>query len=261
MAATSPLQHSVHTRLRQHHLTRLMPTRPGGRMLEVGCGVGYLLIQLGQGWERFGIDREYNSLRMLHDQARVVLGNASSLPFPDRFFDLVLCSEVLEHLPEPEDQACLTEMTRVLKPGGRLLITVPSLEGLRARSPLRNLGHEQPGSGEYHYRIGYTWESLRSMIDSISDLRLVERCYSMFLFSELVMDLLKWIYFRKHTLKDQASLSAVRDSRIYQIYRKLFPLLHQLFLLEDRLLCPWLKGHIVILSLERQGTPPCKMFF
>ncbi|MEO5332527.1 MAG: class I SAM-dependent methyltransferase [Magnetococcus sp. YQC-5] len=254
MTESSPLRYSVHTRLREYHLAQLMPVATGGRMLEVGCGIGYLLNHLGQGWDRYGIDMDHASLQTAGTHAKVIRGDAAHLPYQDATFDLVLCSEVLEHLPDGEDQRCLAEMKRVLKPAGRLLITVPSLEGVRAYAPLRNLGHDQPGNGEYHYRIGYGRETLHSMIASTKGLQILEWRYAMFLFSELVMDLLKWVYFRKHTLKDQASLGAVRNSRIYQLYCLLFPVLHRLFVLEDRLLCPRFKGHIVILSLVRDDA-------
>jgi SAM-dependent methyltransferase len=53
------------------------------------------------------------------------LSLANALPFSDRSFDTVMCTSVLEHVEEPE--RAVEEMARVLKPGGRLLITVPFL--------------------------------------------------------------------------------------------------------------------------------------
>ena len=57
-----------------------------------------------------------------------VFGDALSLPFSDAAVDVVLCSEGLEHLPDPF--GALTEMARVLKPGGRALVTVPFAMGI-----------------------------------------------------------------------------------------------------------------------------------
>jgi len=54
-----------------------------------------------------------------------VLGDGAALPFPDRVFDAVVCAELLEHVYDP--QRVLAEVARVLRPGGRLLITVPFL--------------------------------------------------------------------------------------------------------------------------------------
>jgi GT2 family glycosyltransferase/Flp pilus assembly protein TadD/predicted SAM-dependent methyltransferase len=65
-----------------------------------------------------------------------------NIPVSDNFFDVVLCTEVLEHVPEPSE--AIREMTRILKPGGRLLVTAPLGSGL----------HQMP----YHYYGGFTPE-------------------------------------------------------------------------------------------------------
>ena len=56
-------------------------------------------------------------------KAQVVVGNALALPYPDGEFDVVIASEILEHVPE--DDAAIAELIRVLKPGGKLAVTVP----------------------------------------------------------------------------------------------------------------------------------------
>jgi SAM-dependent methyltransferase len=52
-----------------------------------------------------------------------IVGDITSIPEPDASFDAILCTEVLEHLPDP--LAALKELVRLLKPGGRLLMTAP----------------------------------------------------------------------------------------------------------------------------------------
>jgi SAM-dependent methyltransferase len=54
----------------------------------------------------------------------VLRGDATTLPFADDAFDAVVCSEVLEHVPD--DMGALTELVRVLRPGGTLAVTVPA---------------------------------------------------------------------------------------------------------------------------------------
>jgi len=63
-----------------------------------------------------------------------------SIPVPDASFDAVLCTEVLEHVPEPI--GAVNEFARILKPHGRLILTAPLGSGL----------HQEP----YHYYGGYT---------------------------------------------------------------------------------------------------------
>lgn len=53
-----------------------------------------------------------------------VNGDGTGLPFPDNTFDRIICSEVMEHIPD--DVAAMAEVHRVLKPGGRIAVTVPT---------------------------------------------------------------------------------------------------------------------------------------
>ncbi|MBI4678126.1 MAG: class I SAM-dependent methyltransferase [Elusimicrobia bacterium] len=251
-----PLRYSVHSRLREFHLRRLMSGRRGGILLDVGCGLGYLSETLGEGFTCVGLEADPESLALNKSRglANMVRGSASRLPFKPDSIDAIICSEVLEHLPEGLDEEALRESCRVLKPGGRLYLTVPSLEGLRATTSLRNLGHETPGSGEYHYRMGYSWAAMSGMLGRIPGLRVADKTYSMFLASELFMDMVKWVYFRKNKLKEHSDLIGVKKSPLFRAYRRAFPLMHLFFVAEDLLLCRLFRGHILILALEKTGA-------
>lgn len=63
-----------------------------------------------------------------------------SIPVPDKSYDVILCTEVIEHIPDPI--SAIKEISRILKPGGTLLITAPLQSGL----------HQEP----YHFYGGYT---------------------------------------------------------------------------------------------------------
>lgn len=62
------------------------------------------------------------------------------IPVPDKSYDVILCTEVIEHVPDPV--SAIKEFSRILKPGGTLLITAPLMSGL----------HQEP----YHFYGGYT---------------------------------------------------------------------------------------------------------
>ena len=66
--------------------------------------------------------------------------DASHIPVPNESFDIVLCTEMLEHVPEPIE--VIAEFARILKPGGKIILTAPLGSGI----------HQEP----YHYYGGYT---------------------------------------------------------------------------------------------------------
>lgn len=102
----------------------------GKRVLEIGFGLGSDLLSWAEGGaEVHGIDITQEHLRLatrnfaLHGrQARLQLADAAHIPYPDGHFDIVYSNGVLHHTRDIE--ACLAEVRRVLKPGGRLLMSV-----------------------------------------------------------------------------------------------------------------------------------------
>jgi ubiquinone/menaquinone biosynthesis C-methylase UbiE len=113
-------------RLRVRAIRRLLDATAAMRVLEVGVGGGNVLERVGG--RRVGIDLSpfilHKAQARLGDKARLVRGDAMALPFADGAFDRVFCSEVLEHVLEPE--AVVREMRRVLAPRGFAVVSVPN---------------------------------------------------------------------------------------------------------------------------------------
>jgi SAM-dependent methyltransferase len=101
---------------------------PGARILEVGCGGGYLCAALAKaGYHQVAADISRNAARFTRDRgvADVLVFDATtSWPLPEDSFDAVLMLDVLEHLDD--DLTALSEAQRVLRPGGALVVTVPA---------------------------------------------------------------------------------------------------------------------------------------
>jgi SAM-dependent methyltransferase len=100
---------------------------PRGRGLDVGCGTGTLAGGLADaGYDMVGVDPSEGMLNVL--RARVpdveaVQAPGTAIPFRDESFDLVLCVAVMHHIADPGDvRGTLAEMTRVCRPGGRILV-------------------------------------------------------------------------------------------------------------------------------------------
>jgi ubiquinone/menaquinone biosynthesis C-methylase UbiE len=98
-------------------------------VLDVGCGSGNLLAIL-KGRRTVGFDLSEQLLAKARQRLQkrsdveLVKGFAESLPFPAGSFDRIICSEVLEHVREPEK--VIAEIRRVAKPGARIVITLPN---------------------------------------------------------------------------------------------------------------------------------------
>lgn len=128
------LRHSIlHPRyLAQNELWRLVKMAGPdlrGNLLDVGCGKKPYIDLLPNVHQYIGVDVPVTMHGLHHLD---VASTALALPFCNSYFDSIICTEVLEHVPEPIQ--ALQEMARVTKPRGILLLTVPFSEQL----------HEEP---------------------------------------------------------------------------------------------------------------------
>ena len=109
------------------------PFRATNRFLDVGFGSGVVLDGARSlRWEAFGT--EVAAVAVASAQAkgfRVTQGDLHQASYPSAFFDVVVLTEVIEHVPSPGD--LIAEVRRVLRPGGLLWCTTPNIAGLSGR--------------------------------------------------------------------------------------------------------------------------------
>jgi SAM-dependent methyltransferase len=140
---------------------RVTDRRP--RILDVGCGTGANLLMLSQYGDAQGVDVSEDALAFCRERGleNVKLGAAEKLPYDDGTFDLVTALDVVEHLDD--DLAGLREMRRVLRPGGRVLLFVPTfmfLWGLQDDVSNHRRRYRMPELGRVLEQAGFEVERM-----------------------------------------------------------------------------------------------------
>ncbi|HEV7643231.1 MAG TPA: class I SAM-dependent methyltransferase [Pyrinomonadaceae bacterium] len=134
-------------------LDKFIPERGDGlKMLDLGCGTGYHLAKYRErGFELTGVDGSEEMLeqaRAINPQIEFHQGDVTDVPLPDDSFDYLVCIEVLRYLPDIGP--CVSEIFRVLKPGGMALVTAapplqanlyPLVNKITASAQVGNLTH------------------------------------------------------------------------------------------------------------------------
>ena len=153
--------------------------KQGDLVLDMGCGAGrHAFETVRRGCRIVALDQSLEELvdvrntfaamieaGELHDhvQGQPVSADALELPFADETFDRIICSEVLEHIPD--DQTAIRELARVLRPGGSIAVTVPAWVAEKICWKL-NDEYYAPKAVGGHVRI-YRRSQLRSKIREV----------------------------------------------------------------------------------------------
>ena len=148
---------------------RRLPVLTGTRLLDLGCGAGRHAFEAARRGARVvALDTDRGELKQVSAIAAAMdeagelptgssiypaSGDATAMPFGDDAFDVVIAAEVLEHIPA--DQSAMTEIARVLRPGGVAAVTVPAWLPERICWLLSDDYHNVPGG---HLRIFTRYE-------------------------------------------------------------------------------------------------------
>ena len=140
----------------------------GVRFLDVGCGTGATLDELSRRGEVVGVDVEPLALAFCRERghARLVCASAAALPFGANTFGAVVALDVLEHIEG--DRAALSEIGRVLQPGGLLYLTVPAYSALWSAHDVALMHHRRYVSKEIAALLTDTGLSIEHLTYTVS---------------------------------------------------------------------------------------------
>jgi ubiquinone/menaquinone biosynthesis C-methylase UbiE len=155
--------------------------RPGARILDCGCGTGSNLEMLKPYGHAAGFDltRIGTEFAKSHGH-KVAQASISDIPFRSGTFDLVTSFDVFQVLPDAVEQSAIVEMSRVLKPGGWLLLHVAALEMLHGKHSV--LSEEQRR---------YTRSSLRKLVEG-AGFRIERLTYDHFSLLPIMLPVRMW---------------------------------------------------------------------
>ena len=116
-------------KMRLRKIIKFAQIKNNNKILDLGCGEGYLISLLPDEISIVGIDISPTALNQAKETFKnkknvsFELGNAYKLDYPEKYFDRIICSEVLEHIPDP--RRVIEEIHRLLKDDGLAIISIP----------------------------------------------------------------------------------------------------------------------------------------
>jgi SAM-dependent methyltransferase len=143
-----------------------------GRLLDVGCAMGHFMdFARGRGWEVTGVECSRYAAHWGRDRFRLRVHPVCDLSrcrYPADYCDAAVLVEVVEHLPSP--RKTLTEVLRVLKPGGVICLTTPNFDSYRSQLLQEEWDVIIPSGHLYYFNA----QSLRALLASVGFTDIVE---------------------------------------------------------------------------------------
>ena len=109
------------------YISKLLP----GRVLDIGCGLGWILSVISDEWEKYGVELSKFASDKANNHAQILTGAFTENNFIDNWFDLIIMSHVIEHIEDPVDN--IKEVSRILKKRGSLILATPDFDSGCAR--------------------------------------------------------------------------------------------------------------------------------
>jgi 2-polyprenyl-3-methyl-5-hydroxy-6-metoxy-1,4-benzoquinol methylase len=174
----------------------------GKKFLDIGCGLGFFSSRAGKlGAKVYGIDIGGNLVKISksrYPKGKFSVASAERLPFKDDSFDMILCTEVIEHVNN--QKKVINEIFRVLKQGGHLIITTPNRIFEPLYSLMCSIGIRPYHGNEYWF---YPWD----IIDALEVKgRVIKKYYFNFIYPHPFLDKFEKYHILKYFMLHQGYL-------------------------------------------------------
>ena len=175
---------------------------PKGRLLDIGCGFGYLLSEAKRGgWEVYGVEiseKVLNYVKRRGEELNIFWGPLSEAKFEDGYFDLITMFDVIEHLSDPD--SVINNVSKLLRKDGLLVVETPREESLFKKIAhllyrisggeidylIRSAYNPHPGG----HRFGFSHSSITKLLKK-NNLSLIKISKQMIIFKVLMWDTLR----------------------------------------------------------------------
>lgn len=194
--------------INENLLKKYLPQKTNLKILDAGCGPGAALIYLAKFGGIIGIDISDEALKYARKRGKVKKADISSLPFKDKTFDAVVCLDLLYHKWVNTKKA-ISEIARVLKPGGVFLVREPAFDWFKSSEDI---------ASQTKHR--FTKEELRrELSDAFEILKLTY--VNFFLFPLAFLKRLPEVIGtrKKRGVSDVSSVSPLLNSILFNIFR------------------------------------------
>jgi SAM-dependent methyltransferase len=252
---------SLKKKMKVSALKKFLGTATNRRCLLITCGdnngaINYHLGRSGGDWEwaEFESEAQADMEKLLGAPVRILDKETCRLPFPENYFDLLVCIDVHEHLLKPD--LLTAEFFRTLKIGGRAVVTTPN--GNERKMVVRLKRWSGMDNLEYgHVRTGFDIPDLERLLAAAGLKPLRTGSYAKF-FTEFLELLLNWTYVKilnrgQHAPGRGIAPSSLKKLQSVKKSYRLYAILYPLFWLFSRLdsLLFFSRGYAVIVEAEK----------
>jgi len=102
-----------------------------GKILDIGCGLGYLLSGVSDKWSKYGVEVSSFAAKYAENWGEIFVGKLKDANFKQEYFDLIVLNHVIEHVDNPE--SIIGQIYRILKDRGTLILGTPDFDSACAR--------------------------------------------------------------------------------------------------------------------------------